>query len=171
MLINACESLLSQLTAVVEQLSDKEFITPSFTLSNATIGQHIRHTIEFFICLEEGYNKGIVNYDKRARNTQIEMDKSYALAKLSEALNFVRNIERDRSLRLEVGYDLLHDDCISIETNYFRELTYNIEHAVHHMALIKIGIKELAGHVALPHDFGVASSTIRHRDHSAVRVG
>jgi hypothetical protein len=53
-----------------------------------------------------------------------------------------------------------------MDTNYFRELTYNIEHAVHHMAIIKIGIREVANYVTLPADFGIAASTIRYKEAS-----
>jgi hypothetical protein len=61
-----------------------------------------------------------------------------------------------------------NEECITIETNYFRELTYNIEHAVHHMAIMKIGIREVAGQVVIPTSFGVATSTIRYREQETV---
>jgi hypothetical protein len=66
-------------------------------------------------------------------------------------------------LVLEVGYDIDADDTQSMETSVFRELTYNIEHAVHHMAMIKIGLRDVAPYVVLPPDFGIAMSTLRHK--------
>ncbi len=50
-----------------------------------------------------------------------------------------------------------------IASNFYRELIYNIEHAVHHMAIMKIGVLEVAPYVSMPLDFGVAVSTIRHK--------
>jgi hypothetical protein len=70
----------------------------------------------------------------------------------------------DSSLALEVGYDVSKDEFITIATNYSRELVYNIEHAVHHMALIKIGVREAASYIDLPSDFGIAASTIRYKE-------
>ena len=63
---------------------------------------------------------------------------------------------------LEAGYDDSSNDTIVISTNYFRELVYNLEHTVHHMALIRVGINEVSA-VKVPEEFGVASSTIKYK--------
>jgi len=163
-LVRACSSILDQLENVVAQLSAEDFSRPSPALSNSTIGQHMRHTIEFFLCLENGFRDGVINYDKRAHDKLIESDKFIALNAIRQIRRFVVATTNDCTLRLDVGYDRHTEDCVTIQTNYFRELTYNIEHAVHHMALIKIGVREVADYVKLPGDFGVAVSTLRHNE-------
>ena len=40
----------------------------------------------------------------------------------------------------------------------------NIEHAVHHMALVKIGLRDVAPRVTLPAGFGIVVSTLRHQE-------
>lgn len=159
----ACAHILSQLTDLVAQISESDFVRPSDQLSQSTIGQHLRHTLEFFICFERGYQQGIVNYDKRAHDKQIERDKYIALATIDRIEEFVKSFE-EKELKLEVGYDLSQDEFVTINTTATRELVYNIEHAVHHMAIIKIGIREVASYVNLPKDFGVAASTIRYHE-------
>lgn len=163
-LVRACDSILDQLEDAVTQMSADDFSRPSAALSNSTIGQHLRHTIEFFLCLENGFGAGVINYDKRAHDKFIETDKFIALNAIRRVREFIGATTNDASLLLEVGYDRHTEDCVTIQTNYFRELTYNIEHAVHHMAIIKIGIREVADYVRLPKDFGVAVSTLRHND-------
>jgi hypothetical protein len=163
-LSQACAYILDQLEGVVTQISADDFSKPSPSLSQSTVGQHLRHTIEFFVCLETGFHTGLINYDKRAHDRLIESDKFLALASIQRIRNFVASISSDQSLKLEVGYDRDTEACVIVETNYFRELTYNIEHAVHHMALIKIGVREIASYVKLPADFGIAVSTLRHGD-------
>jgi hypothetical protein len=163
-LTDACNSILVQLSCVVEQLDERDFIKPSSTLSDSTIGQHLRHTIEFFICLEGGFHKGVVNYDDRAHDKLIESDKFIALGAIQRIREFINQQREDQPLKLEVGYEPDSDCFITLDTNYLRELTYNIEHAVHHMAIMKIGLREVAPHIELPSDFGVAVSTIRYRD-------
>jgi hypothetical protein len=152
-----------QLSDLVNQITEQDFVKPVDALGNSTIGQHLRHTLEFFICLERGFSEGMVNYDKRDHNKLIESDKFIALSVLTKVTEFVTRQHDDRTLRLEASYNLEKDEFVTIHTNFFRELVYNIEHAVHHMAIIKIGVREVAPYVKLAHDFGVAASTIRYQ--------
>ncbi len=164
----AASTILKQLSQLVEQLRDNDLLMPSRTLNNSTIGQHLRHTLEFFICLEEGYNQGIVNYDKRNHDKLIETDKFIALGTIQGILEFVNQQQQDQPLKLEVGYHHTSEESVIVETNYFRELTYNIEHAVHHMAIMKIGIHEVAPYITLPPDFGIAVSTLRYQQNQSL---
>ncbi len=168
-LTRACCTILDQLSDSVQQLTEAEFTRPSEVLSGSSIGQHLRHTLEFFICLEQGCARGVINYDQRAHDKLIETDKETALHVINRIRAFVNYQTHDKSLVLEVGYDLTSEENVPVQTNYFRELTYNIEHAVHHMAIMKIGIREVARHALIPADFGVAASTIRYR--SEILVG
>jgi hypothetical protein len=165
-LTEACLNILFQLTELVKQIDEKDFVKPSTSLSNSTIGQHLRHTLEFFLCFEKGYDEGLINYDKRAHDKLIETDKFIALDTLSRISGFIQALNSNKDLRLEVGYDLAADDFVTIDTNAVRELVYNIEHAVHHMAIMKIGVREIASYVTLPPDFGIAASTIRYKQES-----
>lgn len=159
----ACTSILDQLNDLISQIKEEDFCKPIESLSMSTIGQHLRHTLEFFICLEEGLAKGLVNYDKRRHDKLLETDKFLALAEISKIRNFIESQRDNRQFILEVGYDITREEFVTIETTYLRELVYNIEHAVHHMALIKIGVREGAGYISLPPDFGIAASTIRYK--------
>jgi uncharacterized damage-inducible protein DinB len=164
-LTEACSNILYQLTDLVDQIRESDFVKPAETLSYSTIGQHMRHTLEFFLCFEHGFEKGIINYDKRAHDKLIESDKFLALAAIDRISDFV-NCLRDKSLKLEVGYDLEKETFLTIDTTATRELVYNIEHAVHHMAIMKIGVKEIASYVKLAPDFGIAASTVRYKENS-----
>jgi hypothetical protein len=166
----ACTGILNQLSELVKQLSAEDYIKPIPALSQSSIGQHLRHTLEFFICLEQGVERGVVNYDKRAHDKLIESDKFLALSVLSRIADFITKQNLNNPLKLEVGYDLTNDHFISVDTNYQRELIYNIEHAVHHMAIMKIGVREAAPYVTLPSDFGVAASTIRYQENTPAHL-
>jgi hypothetical protein len=162
-LVNACNEILLQLSNLVVSLTDEDYQRPSKSLSNSTIGQHLRHTLEFFICFEQGCSTGVINYDRRNHDKAIETDRQLALDVISRIMIFVSNLDDHRSVKLEVNYDLDADSFEVLDSTTSRELVYNIEHAVHHMAIMKIGIYEVAPYVILPAGFGIAASTIRHK--------
>jgi hypothetical protein len=154
------KNVFVQLSESLHQLTDVQYVQPSKTLFNATIGQHVRHIIELFICLEKGYNAGIVNYEKRKRDLVIETDKDFANRLLQE---IYANLEKpNKKLSLESNYDEHSAETLTVTTNYYREIIYNLEHTVHHMALIRVGINEVSV-IEVPEGFGVASSTIKYR--------
>lgn len=159
----ACTHILRQLTDLTNQIQDQDFTRPASTLSGSTIGQHLRHTLEFFLCLEQGFHEGLVNYDKRAHDKLVETDKHMALSAIERIRLFVNSM-KEKMLQLEVGYDVNNDEFVTVETTAFRELVYNIEHAVHHMAIMKIGVREIAPYLTLDPDFGIAASTIRYKE-------
>ncbi|MEM9328327.1 MAG: DinB family protein, partial [Bacteroidota bacterium] len=75
----AARGLLHQLTSVLTQLTDEDFSKPIGVLSGSSVGQHVRHTIEFFICLMDGVGKGEINYDNRKHDQFIQEDRKLAL--------------------------------------------------------------------------------------------
>jgi hypothetical protein len=148
-------NLLADLQYILEELTDQQYVQPIKILSQATIGQHNRHILEFFVELNKGYDAGIVNYDKRSRNHTIETDRAFAIQTIRVITENIDKPDRDLLLNVEYGNH-------PVFTNYFRELVYNLEHTVHHMALIRIGLNTISD-LAIPEHFGVAASTIKYR--------
>jgi len=159
-LSNPINKIFHQLTDVVSQLENHVYSKPCRNLSNATIGQHFRHIIELFQCLENGYATGFVNYEKRNRDNRIETDREFALILLVNIFNSIEKTNKD--LILETGDYGDELETVTVTTNYYRELLYNLEHTIHHMALIRVGIIEIST-FQLPVEFGVAYSTIKYR--------
>ncbi len=155
------ESVLYQLTDVLNQLEHLEYKKPIHTLSGSSIGQHARHVIEFYQCMTSGAQNGKINYDERNRDKMIEESREFAIQCINKILFDIKTIDLKKSILLEVSYE--YGNLIEIATTPEREMVYNIEHAIHHMALVKIGIKEINEKILLPLEFGVAVSTIRHQ--------
>lgn len=159
-LFRAIIDSFTQLSTVIDQLTSEQYTSPSQNLSNATIGQHTRHIIEMYQCLLNGYASGLVSYDHRKRDVLIETDKTIAKKLLLEIL---QNCEcANKEMQLEAVYGDASASQLKLSTNYYRELAYNLEHTVHHMALIRVGLKELNS-INIKEGFGVASSTTRFR--------
>ena len=162
-LISAAINLLDQLEDSIRQTRQEDFSKPSEILNNSSVGQHVRHTLEFFLCLIDAVPSRKLDYDKRKHDRFIEEDKNLALSVLASIRDFISKNSENFDIVLTVNYDLEHELNTSITSNFYRELAYNIEHAIHHMALIKIGIKDICPYVSLDPSFGVASSTIRYQ--------
>lgn len=159
-LTSAINNSFIQLREIIFQLTETEYSKPSVVLFSASIGQHVRHVIELYTCLFNGYETGTVNYADRKRDVRIETDKSFA----AELLQMISgNIDKaNKDILLLSCYDEQLTELIKVETNYYRELIYNLEHTVHHMALIRVGIREIPG-IDIPENFGVAASTVKYR--------
>jgi hypothetical protein len=154
------QQLLLQLQQALENLTDHQYTTPVSLLSGSTIGSHVRHLIEFYLELLKGYNNGSVNYDKRRRDHSIESHRRIAIGKLEEIGSGI--IRPDKELVLAANFTAGGDEPLEVRTNYFRELIYNLEHTVHHMALLRVGIGVVSS-LTLPPAFGVAMSTLKFR--------
>jgi hypothetical protein len=158
MLITAIHHSLDELIGLLSQLSDREYANPCCELSNATIGEHTRHIIEMFQCLEQNYESGLVNYDNRARDIVIQTNTEFACRKMAEIKNSLGR--PDKTIRLQ---QVIDGQAINIESNYARELLYNLEHCIHHQALIKVALLQCT-QVKVDDNFGVARSTIEYRN-------
>ncbi len=158
------QKVFDQLISSIEQLSIEQYNQPCISLSNATIGQHVRHIIELFQCLNKGYDSGKVNYDDRKRDISIEASKSLALSHLLSIQ--ADSLKSNKKIELEVCYDNHTNEKLIIESNYYREVIYNLEHVVHHMALIRVGINDVSN-IVLDDCYGVASSTSKYKQQCA----
>ena len=155
--------LLSQLKAIAISLSDDDFSKPIGILSNSSIGAHNRHSLEFFQMLKNGIENGLISYDKRIHNKELEYNTKLFSDEVENIVSFLQNLNTDKEISLEVSYPL--NDIYEITNSTVqREIVYNIEHLVHHMAIIKIGITQEFPDISLPENFGVAQSTVVHKN-------
>jgi hypothetical protein len=158
MLLPSINNSLNELIDLLDQITDSEYTNPCIELSNASIGEHTRHIIEMFLCLENQYHSGIVNYDKRERNIQIQTNTEFAIKSIETIKN---NLDKsDKKIELQ---QIIDGEEIKIESNYFRELLYNLEHCIHHQALIKVAVLKNDS-ISINSNFGVARSTIEYRN-------
>ena len=132
---------------------------------NSTIGGHVRHNLDHFICLEEGVKTGRVDYDARPRNEFLETNPDYAANKMAELVEFLNSLATsnlDLPLKVKMDSNANHDEIQKwSDSSLRRELQFLISHTIHHYALIVTLCS--ADKVEPPNDFGVAPSTLRFR--------
>ena len=163
MLIRKTYQILEHLEQLLAEVSPADYVTPIAALQNATIGQHVRHILELFECLLQSQATRRLDYDQRQRNIRTETDQEYALSVIHNVRDAIDMDNFDLTLVQKYQEDL--SDIIEIPSTYYRELIFNIEHAIHHQATIRMGMQALCPRIQLPISFGVADSTLHHRNH------
>lgn len=160
-LLAASHRVFNDGTAYLTQLTPEEYAAPIDCLSNSTIGQHTRHWIEFFQCLfwQLADGNGLICYDNRQRDLRLETEPNLALQAIASLNELMETIDTDKSLSLKTK---IGSEIITCPTSSGREWWYAIEHAIHHLAIVKIGLTQCYPQVDLPVNFGLASSTVQH---------
>lgn len=147
----------------LHSITEKNYLKKLDILSGSTIGQHVRHIVEFYIAVLESMEGGVVCYDNRKRNLQLETDLNYTIQTIQSISLNLEKATKDRSLILRTTYDGNSNYSVEVITSFYRELGYCIEHSIHHQALIKIGAISQRPELNLPENFGIAPATIKYR--------
>ncbi len=146
---------INYLSKVLSNISPDNYTTPIHCLSGATIGGHSRHIVELLECIVKGYQTGTVDYINRNRDLNLEQNKNVLLDKIL--------IIENELVKIDKPLLLVCDEQIEIATNYFREIVYNTEHIIHHLAIIKSALIELNIAENVDDNFGLAYSTIQYK--------
>ncbi len=160
--INAILAVVQQINHVLEQLEPHEYRRQLPEFEGSSLGQHFRHILEFFQCLENGVHSGTVDYAARERNLLYEDNPnltSAAFETFADALPTLRIFDP-----VEVRAEFGGQERPSYPSTVGRELLFVYDHAIHHLAIIKIGLLCQFPHVRADRDLGVSPSTIKARE-------
>lgn len=156
----ATADLFDQVSTSLLSISNHQYAERQPVLLHSSIGQHLRHSIELYQELVRGYHTGVVNYEQRCRSLLLETDRQAAIAAMQAILEQLP--DADKPLQLQGHYHAGSDTMMHVATNYRRELLYNVEHLIHHMALMRIALAQWPEAVIHP-QFGIAVSTTKYR--------
>lgn len=148
---------VKSLAKLLSVLNDDQYSNRITHLGNASIGQHTRHIIEMLQCAVNGFDSGTVDYVNRKRNLILEKDCMYALAYLEELEKKFNRPDKQLHILVE---EMDSSIASTVPTTYYREIVYNTEHAIHHLALIKVALIEMNLDI-VNDEFGMAYSTIK----------
>ncbi len=164
----ANENLL-QIKDLLQNIKTKDYTCQSEVLSGSTVGQHIRHILEFYLLLVSGSFSGTVSYDKRQRDIRIEENPQFAIETIDRLIAGIGTLDVNLTVKFEGDFTVDGSGDNFIQSSVGRELAYCIEHSIHHQAIIKAGLisNGLAG--LTDEHFGIAYSTIRYRENKCVQ--
>lgn len=159
---------LMETDSLLKMIPPTAYTHPCPILSGGTIGQHVRHILEFYQCLANADD--ILCYELRSRSLEVEKDLSAARSLTSQLLAILpRKLTctdqgKDR-LKLSTNGLQNPSDITWLSSTFERELIFCIEHSIHHKALIKVGLKSIGMEHLVSDTYGVSPATIAHRHH------
>jgi DNA replication protein DnaD len=155
-------TILNQISSLVKQINDNDYSYQLDLLNGNTVAKHIRHILELYVQFHSGIKLNQINYDKRERNLLIEHNKTYTITFINQLISKIKLIDNsDSAILLNTFVD---NNEFLIKTSIERELVYNIEHAIHHMAIIQIACKHCFEYIKLDKNFGIAYATIQYQN-------
>jgi hypothetical protein len=156
--LEACLRCHAVVTAVVDQ-------DPA---AFSSVGPHLRHCVDHFDLLLDGWRSGSVDYDARPRDVRLERDPHAmrgALDAIAGSLAAIRSDDLTRSLTVTQSA-VPGRPALSSPSRLERELVFLSGHTVHHIAIMVLAARD-AG-VEIPSRLAVAFSTEAHRESLAM---
>ncbi len=156
--------MIHQITGLLGNISSEQYSKKLDIFKGSTLGQHFRHILDFYLVLLKHHSSGLVDYTLRERDLELETNPQYAMTTFEKVLSEVELL--DEQTPLKVKADLLYvseGERPLIPTSIGRELMYAYEHAVHHLAIIRIGIENAFPELEIAKEVGIAPATIKYR--------
>ena len=129
----------------------------------APVGAHLRHVIEHFEALLTTAEPGVVDYDQRPRDRELERRPTVARARL-EALQARLSAWTDAQLAAPLQVrglgGMAGEFDFAVASSAGRELVFVASHAIHHYALLQAHCRQHG--IGVDAGFGRAPATIAH---------
>lgn len=162
-LANSTTFVFSQLVELLSSMSEQEYTQALPICKGSTIGMHVRHIVELYQCLLRDLPSAIVDYDNRARNQLLQNSIAYATTAFEQIEQQLELLPHDAPLSvLDRETPAVTGAYALAVSSLQRELLYNQEHCIHHMAIIGMCVRAAFPHIPIDEDFGKAYATIRY---------
>lgn len=132
------------------------------------IGAHLRHVIEHYEALLLPREPGVVDYDGRPRDRDLQRNRCVALRRLHRLLhrlNAWTAADLETPVQVLGRGGLAGDFGFAVGSSIGRELVFVASHAIHHYALLKPHCIQHG--IPIGAEFGRAPSTVAHESKSS----
>ena len=159
--VTALRDLIISQGQFLDGLSDEQYIArPDGNCSS--MGRHTRHALGHIAALLGGIGEGVIDYDTRVRDTDVERCRATAIsvgAELSARMISDCADYSDGTIQV-IALLSAFGDSIRVQSTLARELVFLLNHTIHHHAMMAAAARALGA--AVPDGFGVAPSTVAH---------
>ena len=161
---------LKEADTFLNGITDEQYSRLVDSHSSASIGKHLRHVIDHYICLFVGLYEGnsTIDYDARIRDQRYESDQHSARQKLEQICSQLEILKAEsggsvsvsRKMKVICSTSTEQSSVIEVDSNLERELIFLHSHTVHHFALISMILQGWG--ITMETHFGIAPSTVKH---------
>lgn len=160
--VRALRGQLDSLRQVIAALPG-DIYTARPSCVSGSIGGHVRHCLDHVRALVGHRGSGELSYDSRLRGTPVETDPWTAVEEIDRLGLAIEDLHHHwlggpiqvRSMTERDGA------VVHVQSTLGRELTFVIQHTIHHAAIIAVLLEQVG--VSVPAGFGYAPSTPTNR--------
>lgn len=138
----AAYSTLNKAKILLLRLENKDICNESVPPYYSSIGCHIRHILDFYKCIFDGFDIGKVDLTNRDRNMTVEQDCICALDYLDDILKRIKLFQNNAQEIISVEDDL-GQGKIKIQYTAGALLAQANSHTIHHYAIISYILDQL----------------------------
>lgn len=160
---------LADCRALLNVFGPERYTASTPLLPGGTVGQHARHLLDHFSALFRAAPDAPIDYDARARGTEVETSFNAAIDEIDRLSTLLRAVDAARAeapvtVRLMIRADgtrAVHASTLG------REVAFAVHHAVHHHAMIAAIARDIG--LKIPEGAGLAPATRHHHGHARSR--
>ena len=93
-----------EMKSILLQFDDLSFQKELEIISDASVGQHFRHIIEFYSCFLQAQKNNCICYDDRERNHALENSVVESLNTLSHLKSQIEHLDLEKTIQLKQNY-------------------------------------------------------------------
>lgn len=160
--ISSLQQTLEKSLVLLENIPSIIYTDDSVGPFYSSIGGHIRHILDFYTSIFNGLDSKLLDLSKRERNSIIETDVNFGIAKIKTVLT---ELENYTSYKLDANYKLIDDlgqGKVTIPTNLYAIFAQANSHTIHHYAIIS--------HLLYAYDIVIPDKTFGYNPTTPIKV-
>lgn len=157
-MIKVIEENLKRGIKLLETISNEEYSNCSVPPYYSSIGNNMRHILDFFTCVFNGIEEGHIDFSIRNRNELIQKETAFGINYFNETIERLNQLDVSTFDELIKVTDDLGNGKVTMNYTIGSTLVQAHSHAIHHYALVGFIISHLG--LELPEaDFGFNPTT------------
>ncbi len=162
--------IIKQIGEILSRMNDGQYTKELDLFNGSTIGHHMRHIYDFYYSIVKSLEIGELDYADRDRNPDIERYTHNAALNFITLAKLILTLDEDTLIDVVTEFETEHEKPRKrVSSSIGRELLYAYDHAIHHLAIVKMGIKTNFPDFEIDPNMGIAPSTIKHNKQQAIK--